>query len=102
MLKFILNNTIFDYSIIFLLLINFVLTIIIDLKEQKNESKNILLSDKINKIKMKAVIIAVIFTVITLYIKFNNFKFKSELNIVATIKRSIPFNNCKALVPFTN
>lgn len=73
MLKFILNNTIFDYSIIFLFLINFVLTIIIDLKEQKNESKNILLSDKINKIKIKAVIIAVIFTVITLYIKFNNF-----------------------------
>lgn len=73
MLKFILNNTIFDYSIIFLLLINFVLTIIIDLKEQKNESKNIFLSNKINKIKMKAMIIAVIFTIITLYIKFNNF-----------------------------
>lgn len=73
MLKFILNNTIFDYSIIFLLLINIVLTIIIDVKEQKNESKNLFLSDKINKIKMKATIIAVIFTIITLYIKFNNF-----------------------------
>ena len=73
MLNFILNNTIFDYSIIFLLLINFVLTIIIDLKEQKNKSKNIFLSDKINKIKMKAMVIAVIFTIITLYIKFNNF-----------------------------
>ena len=49
MLKFILNNTIFDYSIIFLLFINFVLTIIIDLKEQKTEFKNIFLLDKINK-----------------------------------------------------
>ena len=52
MLNFILNNAIFDYIIIILLFINFVLTIIIDLKEQKNESKNIFLSDKINKIKM--------------------------------------------------
>lgn len=73
MLKFILNNTIFDYSIIFLLLINFVLTIIIDLKEQKKEFKSIFLSDKINKIKMKAMIIGVIFTIIKLYIKFKNF-----------------------------
>ena len=73
MLKLILNNTIFDYSIIFLLLINFVLTIIIDLKEQKKEFKSIFLSDKINKIKMKAMIIGVIFTIIKLYIKFKNF-----------------------------
>lgn len=73
MLKFILNNTIFDYAIMFLLFINFVLTIIIDLKEQKKEFENRFLLNKINKIKIKAVIIAVIFTVITLYIKFNNF-----------------------------
>lgn len=73
MLKFILNNTIFDYTIMFLLFINFVLTIIIDLKEQKKEFKNIFLLNKINKIKMNAMIIAMIFTIIILYIKFNNF-----------------------------
>ena len=73
MLKFILNNTIFDYAIMVLLFINFVLTIIIDLKEQKKEFKNIFLLNKINKIKMNAMIIAMIFTIIILYIKFNNF-----------------------------
>ena len=70
MLKFILNNTIFDYSIIFLLFINFVLTIIIDLKEQKTEFKNIFLLDKI---KICAMIIAIIIGTIELYTKFKNF-----------------------------
>lgn len=73
MLNFILSNAIFDYVIIILLFINFVLTVIIDLKEQKKEFKSIFLSDKINKIKMKAMIIGVIFTIIKLYIKFKNF-----------------------------
>ena len=39
MLEFLLNNVIFDYIIIILLFINFLLTITIDLKEQKKELK---------------------------------------------------------------
>lgn len=73
MLNFILNNAIFDYIIIILLFINFVLTIIIDLKEPKKEFKNIFLLDKINKIKICVMIITIIIVVIKLYIKFKNF-----------------------------
>lgn len=68
-----LNNAIFDYIIIILLFINFVLTIIIDLKEPKKEFKNIFLLDKINKIKICVMIITIIIVVIKLYIKFKNF-----------------------------
>lgn len=73
MLNFILNNAIFDYIIIILLFINFVLTIIIDLKEPKKEFKNIFLLDKINKIKICVMIITIIIVVIKLYTKFKNF-----------------------------
>lgn len=39
MLDFLLNNVIFDYIIIILLFINFLLTITIDLKKQKKGIK---------------------------------------------------------------
>ena len=42
MLDFLLNNVIFDYIIIILLFINFLLTITIDLKEQKKRIQKII------------------------------------------------------------
>lgn len=73
MLNFVLNSVIFDYAIILLLFINFVLTIIIDILEQKEEFKSIFLLDKINKTKIIEMIIAMIIVIIILYTKFKNF-----------------------------
>ena len=42
MLDFLLSNVIFDYIIIILLFINFLLTITIDLKEQKKRIQKII------------------------------------------------------------
>ena len=72
MLNFILNNTIFDYIIIILFFINFILTMIIDLKEQKKELKSLFLLDNIKQIKIGTMIIAIIISVILTYIKFSN------------------------------
>lgn len=60
MLNFILNNTIFDYIIIILFFINFILTMIIDLKEQRKELKSLFLLDNIKQIKIGTMIIAII------------------------------------------
>lgn len=72
MLNFILNNTIFDYIIIILFFINFILTMIIDLKEQKKELKSLFLLDNIKQIKIGTMIIAIIISVILTYINFSN------------------------------
>lgn len=72
MLNFILNNTIFDYIIIILFFINFILTMIIDLKEQRKELKSLFLLDNIKQIKIGTMIIAIIISTIITYIKFCN------------------------------
>lgn len=72
MLNFILNNTIFDYIIIILFFINFILTMIIDLKEQRKELKSLFLLDNIKQIKIGTMIIAIIISTIITYIKFSN------------------------------
>lgn len=72
MLNFILNNTIFDYIIIILFFINFILTMIIDLKEQRKELKSLFLLDNVKQIKIGTMIIAIIISTIITYIKFCN------------------------------
>ena len=72
MLDFLLSNVIFDYIIIILLFINFLLTITIDLKEQKKELKKLFLLDKINQIKIVIIIISITVLSILANIIFNN------------------------------
>lgn len=73
MLNFILNNVIFDYIIIFLFIINFVLTAIIDLKQMKFEFKNIFKLNIIKQIKMILMIITILLISIVTCIKQSNF-----------------------------
>lgn len=72
MLNFILNNHIFDNIIIILFILNFFLIIIVDRKEQRNK-RNTMVLDNINKIKSIIFLITTTFTMILLYIVFNNF-----------------------------
>lgn len=60
MLDFLLNNVIFDYIIIILLFINFLLTITIDLKEQKKELKCLFLLSRINQIKIGIMLVSIL------------------------------------------
>ena len=72
MLNFILNNFIFDYIIITLVIFNFLLIIIVDIKEQIKD-KNVLAMDNVNKIKSLVVFIEIIITMAILYMTFSNF-----------------------------
>lgn len=72
MLNFILNNFIFEYIIIILVIFNFLLIIIVDRKEQIKD-KNVLTLDNVNKIKSLVVLIETIITMAILYIAFSNF-----------------------------
>lgn len=72
MLNFILNNFIFDYIIITLVIFNFLLIIIVDIKEQIKD-KNVLAIDNVNKIKSLVVLIEIIITIAILYMAFSNF-----------------------------
>ena len=72
MLEFLLNNVIFDYIIIILLFINFLLTITIDLKEQKKELKCLFLLSRINQIKIGIMLVSILIVSILIYINFSN------------------------------
>lgn len=72
MLYFLLNNVIFDYIIIILLFINFLLTITIDLKEQKKELKCLFLLSRINQIKIGIMLVSILIVSILIYINFSN------------------------------
>ena len=72
MLDFLLNNVIFDYIIIILLFINFLLTITIDLKEQKKELKCLFLLSRINQIKIGIMLVSILIVSILIYINFSN------------------------------
>lgn len=72
MLNFILNNFIFDYIIITLVIFNFLLLIIVDIKEQIKD-KNVVAIDNINKIKSLVVLIESVITMTILYTIFSSF-----------------------------
>ena len=72
MLDFLLYNVIFDYIIIILLFINFLLTITIDLKEQKKELKCLFLLSCINQIKIGIMLVSILIVSILIYINFSN------------------------------
>lgn len=73
MLNFILYSVSFDYIIIFLFSINFILTTIIDFKNSKINFKRIISLSNITQIKISLMILAFVLLSIFIYFKYNSF-----------------------------
>jgi len=73
MLSFILNNFIFDFIICLLVLINFILTTIIDHKQIKNDLYSIKKINIVLKCKLTIILLTLVTFMVFIYNKFTNY-----------------------------
>ncbi len=73
MLNFILNSFIFDFVICLLILINFILTTIINHKQIKNNLDNIKKLNIVLKCKLIIILLTLVIFIILIYSKFTNY-----------------------------